>query len=113
MSDRRTLREVPRAELLQVGRAHAKLAMLTALAALVVFLALSAPRPLWVPVIALGLLAVAALTAGLASARRTPWRGDRVTLWDISGAFAFIGCAAAMLSKPENVLQLIGPAMVP
>jgi hypothetical protein len=41
-------------------------------------------------------------------------RGARaVTAWDIAGAFALIGCAAAMLSESENVVNLLGPTMVP
>jgi hypothetical protein len=41
------------------------------------------------------------------------WRGDRhdapfVTWWDVAGAFAFIGCAAVLLSDPEDVLPLLG-----
>jgi hypothetical protein len=31
-------------------------------------------------------------------------------LWDVAGAYAFIGFAIGMISKPEHVLQLFGVA---
>jgi len=53
--------------------------------------------------IALAFSAIAALAAwGLSSDRH----GVGVTLWDVSGAYAFIGFAAAMLSDPQQVLEL-------
>jgi hypothetical protein len=30
-----------------------------------------------------------------------------VTLWDVSGAYAFVGFAAGMLSEPEHVMQFV------
>ena len=35
---------------------------------------------------------------------------DHVNLWDVAGAYAFIGFAAGMISKPEYVLQLFAVA---
>lgn len=118
MDERRTLRgsaheNLPQ-NLPQFFKPHATLAALTVLAAAsVVLLASFTPRPLFLPVLSLAALAVAGLAALLAWASRAQWRGDHITVWDISGVFALIGCAAAMLSEPENVLQLLGNRLVP
>ena len=61
--------------------------------------------PLLLPsmsLIALAISAIAALAAWCSSSDR---HGDGITLWDISGAYAFIGCAAGMLSDPRQVLE--------
>jgi hypothetical protein len=58
-------------------------------------------------------MTVAAVAALIGWALRARWEGDRVTFWDIAGAFFFIGCAAAVLSQPENVLQLFGVSAAP
>jgi len=82
-------------------------------AAAVVLLALFAPRTLFLPVLSPAAMAVSALAALLAWASKEQWSGNRITIWDVSGAFAFVGGVAAMLSKPENVLPLFGQTMVP
>jgi hypothetical protein len=83
------------------------LAGLTAAAAApILLLALMLPPALVLPVLSLAALAVAghvAIAAWWRGARRD---GDRVTLWDIAGATAFIGFAAGMLSDPDHVVQL-------
>jgi hypothetical protein len=100
--------------LLQRLKPHAMLVAQTALAAAsVILLASFTPRPLFLPVLSLAAIAVAGLAALLAWACRAQWRGDNITIWDIAGACALIGCAAAMLSKPEDVLHLVGHAVVP
>jgi hypothetical protein len=66
------------------------------------------PGPLLLPVLSLAAMAVAAVAALFGLVRREPWHGERITAWDIAGAFAFIGCAAGMFSQPENVMQLFG-----
>ena len=53
--------------------------------------------------IALAFSAIAALAAwGLSSDRY----GVDITLWDVSGAYAFVGFAAGMLSDPQRVVEL-------
>jgi len=53
--------------------------------------------------IALTFSAIVALAAwGLSSDRH----GAGITLWDVSGAHAFVGFAAGMLSDPQQVLEL-------
>jgi VIT1/CCC1 family predicted Fe2+/Mn2+ transporter len=50
----------------------------------------------------------AALLAWLSGAER---RTDHVNLWDIAGAYAFVGFASGMISRPKQVLELFGLAM--
>jgi hypothetical protein len=52
--------------------------------------------------IALAISAIAALAAWWLSSDR---HGAGITLWDISGAYAFIGFAAGMLSEPQQMLE--------
>ncbi len=114
MDQRRTLRGSAHKDLPRFLKRHAMQAALIALAAAsVVLLASFAPRLLILPVLSLAAVTVAGLAALLAWVFRAPWHGDNITIWDISGAFAFIGFAAAMLSKPEHVLDLFGRAVVP
>jgi hypothetical protein len=61
------------------------------------------PRPLVLPtlcIIAIVGSAAASLYAWTRDANRD---ANRVTPWDVAGALAFIGCAAAILSNPEQV----------
>ena len=63
------------------------------------------PADVLLPSIAVAALAVATL-AGLVAWQWTITRGPgRLTLWDISGLFAFIGFGACMLSDPHAVVQ--------
>jgi uncharacterized membrane protein YfcA len=64
-----------------------------------------------VPVFSLVTLASAALVAWLAWRRQTERDMDRITLWDVAGALAFIGCAAGMLSQSAQVARLFGLAI--
>jgi hypothetical protein len=114
MDSRRSLRGSATEAALQYLKPHATLAVLTALAAMpIILIAAAVPRPLVLPVLSLAAFAVAALVALLAWTSRAKRRGDTLTAWDIAGACALIGCGAAMLSEPENVLNLLGPAVVP
>jgi putative Mn2+ efflux pump MntP len=114
MLDRRTVRNTVPAELIAALRPHIVLAALTALAAAPIALSLAfVPPEAVLPLISLTALALAAVAALVAWTGRAKRGGDRVTLWDISGALVFIGCAAAMLSKPDNVLHLLGIGMIP
>jgi hypothetical protein len=98
---------------LGVVRPRIALAVLPILAAVPIALSLAlVPRTAALPFVSLSAFALAALVALVAWTCNMRRHGDRVTLWDVSGALAFIGCAAAMLSGPDNVLQLFGIAMV-
>lgn len=57
------------------------------------------------PVIAATLFVAAALLAALGWRQRKA-KPSFVTYWDVSGALTLIGCAAAMMTEPENVMQL-------
>jgi hypothetical protein len=81
------------------------LAGLTAAAAApILLLALMLPPALVLPALSLAALALAGHVAIAAWCARRD--GDRVTLWDIAGAIAFIGFAAGMISDPDHVVQL-------
>lgn len=69
------------------------------------------PSSLVLPALSLLLLAGAAVAALLA------WLGGaepsvaRITLWDLAGAFAFVGLAAGSLSEPMHAAHLLGVAL--
>jgi hypothetical protein len=114
MDFRRSVRGSAYEPVLRFLKPHATLAVLTALAAVPIVLLLPfAPRTLVLPILSLAAIAVAGLVALLAWAFPARAHGDTVTAWDIAGAFALMGCAAAMLSEPENVVNLLGPTVVP
>jgi hypothetical protein len=109
MDDRSTFRGPTPSDRLEFLKPHVTLVALTVLAATpIIIAALLIPKPLILPALSLVAIGASGLTALAAWACRVRRSGDRVTLWDISGAFALIGCAAATLSKPESVLQLVG-----
>jgi hypothetical protein len=84
-----------------------KLAAMAATAALpMLLLALFVPRPLVLPVLCLIAVAGAAAASLVAWKRGSVRDAHHVTAWDVAGALAFVGCAAAMLSNPEQVLIL-------
>jgi hypothetical protein len=66
--------------------------------------------PLLLPSLSLAVLVNAGCVALLAWFLRAKRHTDHVNLWDIAGAYAFIGFASGMISKPEHVLQLFGLA---
>jgi hypothetical protein len=57
------------------------------------------------PAVAAALFVSAALLAALGWRQRKA-KPAFVTYWDVSGALTLIGCAAAMMTEPENVMQL-------
>jgi hypothetical protein len=90
---------------------HATVAVLALVAAVpgfVIVWLMSAP--LLLPALSLAWLVNAGCVALLAWCLRAKRHTDHVNLWDIAGAYAFIGFATAMISKPEHVLQLFGVA---
>jgi hypothetical protein len=109
MTDLRTLHRSGPHPLGVVILPHVKMAGLFGLAAAPILVAASlVPRAAVLPAISLAAFGLAALVAFASwwfAARRD---GDTVTLWDIAGAFVLVGCAAAMLSEPDNILQTFG-----
>jgi hypothetical protein len=73
-----------------------------------VFLLLASlvPLPLVLPAFSLVSICVAGVAAFFAWWAAAERHTASLTPWDISGAFALIGCAAAILARPENVAQL-------
>ncbi len=57
------------------------------------------------PVVAAALFVAAAILAALGWRQRKA-KPAFVTYWDVSGALTLIGCAAAMMTEPESVMQL-------
>jgi hypothetical protein len=61
--------------------------------------------PLLLPSMSLIALAISAIVALAAWCLSSDRQGAGITLWDVSGAYAFIGFAAGMLSDPQRVLE--------
>ena len=61
--------------------------------------------PLLLPSMSLIALAISAIVALAAWCMSSDRHGAGITLWDVSGAYAFIGFAAGMLSDPQQVLE--------
>jgi|GEM_PF-1628217 len=76
-----------------------------------VVLAWLLPPALVLPASSLVLLVGAAITALAAWLGRVDPGASRITLWDLAGAFAFIGFAAGGLSEPMHAAQLLGVAL--
>jgi hypothetical protein len=88
-----------------------KLAAMVALAALpLLLLASLVPRPLVLPVLCLIAIAGAAIVSLVAWSRGAVRDAQHVTAWDVAGALAFIACAAAVMSNPEQVAHLTDTA---
>jgi hypothetical protein len=110
MADRRSLRRAGPHGITAALAPHLRLGALVLFAAAPLFvIAALVPRAMVMPSVSLVAVAAAAVAAAAAwwlCARRN---GPTVTLWDIAGACALIGCAAAMLSDPATILTTIGP----
>jgi hypothetical protein len=90
---------------------HAELAAMAALPALpLLLLALLVSRPFVLPVLCLIAVAGACIVSFLAWRRGSVDDPQRVTTWDVAGAFVFIGCAAAMMSNPEHLIYFADSA---
>lgn len=109
MDDRWTIHDLAHGNLLKYLKPHVAVAVLTGLvvAPIVSFV----PGAVVLPVIALVAMAISGLVALAAWTCGAKRGGDNNTAWDVAGALAFIGCAAGMLSKPENVLRLFDVAV--
>jgi hypothetical protein len=66
---------------------------------------LLARTPLLLPSISLIALVISAIVALAAWCLSSDRHGAGITLWDVSGAYAFVGFAAGMLSDPQQVLE--------
>ncbi len=66
--------------------------------------------PLFLPVLSIVAIVGAAVVALFAWCSGEDHSSDRLTAWDVSGACAFIGCAAGMLRRPEHNMQVFGLA---
>jgi 4-amino-4-deoxy-L-arabinose transferase-like glycosyltransferase len=80
------------------------LALLTVLFAVPAFLMIRLLEPeLVLPAFSILLFSGAAIAAIVAGRN---WENvEKVTLWDIAGAFTMMGCAAAIFSEPDQVAQ--------
>jgi hypothetical protein len=88
-----------------VGPVHLFVLAVGASAVVAVYAARAiAPEALF-PVIAAALFVSAAILAAMGWRQRKA-KSAFVTYWDVSGALTLIGCAAAMMTEPENVMQL-------
>jgi hypothetical protein len=83
------------------------LAAMVASAALpLLLLASLLPRPLVLPVLCLIAIVAAGIMSLIAWGRGSVRDSQDVTAWDIAGALAFVACASAILSNPEQVISL-------
>ena len=67
--------------------------------------------PLILPSLSLISLLIAGLVAAAAWMMRARRERQGITLWDVSGAYAFVGFAAGMLSEPMQVVELMSLPM--
>jgi hypothetical protein len=86
----------------------ATLVLVAAIPGIVVLLLTSAPV---LPALSQLCLVNAGCAALLALCLRAKCNDDPINLWDVAGLYAFVGFAAGMISKPEHVLQLVGPVI--
>jgi hypothetical protein len=108
MVDRHTIRH-PGPRSVAVVSPHVALAAMVSIAATPILLAfVLVPRIAVLPAISFAALAMAAVAALAAWLRRAPRHGVKVTLWDVAGALVLIGCAAAMLTEAEHLVELFG-----
>jgi hypothetical protein len=74
--------------------------LLTGLSAILTLRVLD--RELVLPAFSILLFAEAAIAAIVARLLHVQEKSANVTLWDFAGAFALIGCAAAVLGEPDE-----------
>ena len=83
------------------------LALLSMLIAAPAFLMIRLLEPgLILPALSILLFSHAAIAAIVAVSIHADRNSKHVTLWDIAGAFALMGCAAAIFSEPDQVTLL-------
>jgi hypothetical protein len=84
------------------------LALLSVLIAVPTFLMIHVLEPgLVLPAVSILLFAEAAIVAIVARSIHLRENSESVTLWDITGAFTMMGCAAAIFSEPDQAAPLL------
>ena len=68
------------------------------------------PAPVALPFIAFASITSAALVALAAWSFGVARDPQRLTLWDVAGASAFIGIGAAIFSDSERIIEALGPS---
>ena len=112
MSTQRCRSEVTLANYTDWRHVRSMSLLLAVLVSPILFLLLLRP-PLLLPLISLVLLTCAAVFALAAWWTSSQRNSAYINLWDLSGAYAFTGFAAAMLSEPQQVMEFFaGPADV-
>jgi predicted permease len=82
------------------------LALLSVLIAVPAFLIIRVLElGLVLPALSILLFAEAAIAAIVARSIHVHKNSEKVTVWDIAGAFTMMGCAAAIFSEPDQVAQ--------
>jgi hypothetical protein len=90
------------------------LAMLVLLAAAPIVLAMAlVPRAAVLAALSPVAIVLGFALAGIAWWRKAARHAATVTLWDMAGACVLIGCAAAILAEPENMLQVFAESDKP
>ena len=107
MQRRRPAGHHPRWRMPEPLQSQINLAAMVAVAAIpLLLLALLLPRPLVLPTLCLIAIAGAGVAAFGAWSRCVIFDSPNPTAWDVAGALAFIACASAILSNPEQVISL-------
>jgi hypothetical protein len=107
MQRRKPARVYPQWRIPEPLHIQIKLAAMAAVAALpLLLLASLVPRPLVLPALCLIAIAGAGIVAFVAWWRDAVRASLGVTTWDVAGALAFVACASAILSNPEQVISL-------
>jgi hypothetical protein len=90
-------------------RPHIALAAITVIAAVpIILLSYVVPPKLVLPAMSIIFLIAASILALLARCFCSDPNAKQITAWDLSGACAFIGFAAGILSTPADVLAAFG-----
>ena len=86
-------------------RPHVAIAGIAVAEALLLILVACLVRPaLVLPVLSIVFLTAAGVLALIAWCIRSDPNANQITVWDLAGGCTFIGFAAGILGKPENVL---------
>ena len=86
-------------------RPHVAIAGIAVAEALpLILVAYLVPLALVLPVLSIAFLTTGGVLALIAWCIRSDPNANQMTVWDLAGACTFIGFAAGILAKPENVL---------
>jgi len=108
MADRRTFGGIRNRGLASLSPRLALAVLVLLAAAPIALVAALVPRELVLAAFSVVAMTIAIAIAAVAWWRKAARHSATVTLWDAAGAFMLIGCAAAMMTEPENLLQLFG-----